>query len=326
VIDNMSAIVLGRTEPEPGKREPLLHPDAIAYQEHYGFDFRPCRAYHPDRKGKDENLVGFFERDCLRGLSFESWEDLRRHVREWCARVNKRKHGTTGRVPDEAWLEEKHLLVRLPETGFALHREEPRAVAPDATLSIGGTLYSVPAVLANEVVTVRLYIHHFEVVDRAGKVALSRAYVDPREKGRLQLDPAHYASLSRRKGEKGRARRLDETFRARFSTLGPLVDGIARRMKSLAHVHLARLFRLADQYGDKAFLSAAERVQEAKRFDALAVERLLEREHPLQEDGTPPLAVLGGAGAILLDDVEPGSLDRFDLLDDDAGKGLAHGA
>lgn len=328
VIDNMSAIVLGRTEPEPGKREPLLHPDAIAFQEHYGFKFRPCRPRHPDRKGKDENFVGYFERDCLRGLAFESWEDLRRHVRQWCANTaNKRKHGTTGRVPDEAWLDEKDLLVRLPEARFAVHRAEPRAVGPDSTLSIGGTLYSVPAVLANETVTVRLYLHHFEVVDRAGKIAFSRGYVDPKDKGRLQLDPTHYSSLQRRRGERGRARRLDESFRMRFPTLGPLVDGIARHMKSLAHVHLAALLRLADRYGQDAFLSAALRVQAAKRYDSLAVERLLEREHPLVEGDMPPLAVIGGTGAVLLDDVDEGSLDRFAALDGEGGEEAPdHGA
>lgn len=31
VIDNMTSIVLGQTEPEPGKRRPILHPDALSY-------------------------------------------------------------------------------------------------------------------------------------------------------------------------------------------------------------------------------------------------------------------------------------------------------
>lgn len=316
VIDNMTSIVLGQTEPEPGKRRPILHPDALSYQKHYGFEFRPCRPYHPDRKGEIEALVGFFERDCVRGHSFETWADLRRHVRDWCEKIaNKRKHGTTGLVPDEAWLEEKDLLIRLPETRFAVHRDEPRSVGPDSTLSISGTLYTVPATLANATVIVRLYAHHFEVLDLAGRIAFTRGYVDPQDKGKLQLVPAHYDSLTRKKGERGRTRRLDDSFRARFPTLGPLVNGITRRMKSLAHVHLAALFRLADRYGAAAFLEAALRVQEAKRFDSLAVERLLEREHPLVEGAVPPLAVIGGAGAVLLDEVEEGSLDRFDALD-----------
>lgn len=314
VVDNITAIVLGRTEVEPGKRKPIFHPNAIQFAEHHGFDFAPCREYHPDRKGKDENLVGFFERDFIRGARFASWEELRRRAREWCATIaNTRKHGTTGRVPDEVWRDEERVLLRrLPAAPFSVHRVEPRAVAPDATLSIGGTLYTVPAALSNTTVSVRLHAHHFEVVDAAGQVTMARSYVDPKDKGKLQLDPAHYASLPRGgRRERGRAKRLDETFRTRFPGLGPLVDGITKRMKTLAHVQLAALLRLAARYDAATFLAAATRVQEAGRFDALAVQRLLERE-PLPEEPIPPL---GGAGAVLLAEVEEGSLDRFDVLD-----------
>jgi transposase len=320
VPDNMTTIVLGRTQVEPGKREPILHPNAIAYAKHYDFKWRPCEYRHPDRKGKDESLVGFFERDCIRGSSFESWEDLRRHVREWYSKANKRKHGTTGLVPDEVWqTTERELLARLPAERFSVHHHEPRAVGPDSTLSIGGTLYTVPCGLANTVVTVRLFAHRFEVVDPAGKIAFSRGYVDPRDKGKLQLDPTHYASLPKRRGQgRGTRKRLDETVRARFPTLGPLVDGIARRMKTLAPIHYGRLLRLASRYGERAFLAAALRVQEAKRYDALAVQRVLEREQPLADEA--PLPLLGGAGSVLLADVDEGSLDGYARLDDDPAR------
>jgi transposase len=320
VPDNMTTIVLGRTEVEPGKREPILHPNAIAYAKHYDFKWRPCEYYHPDRKGKDESLVGYGERDFFRGSSFESWEDLRRRVREWCSEIaNKREHGTTGLVPDEVWrTTERELLSRLPAERFSVHHHEPRAVGSDATLSIGGTPYTVPCELANTVVTVRLFAHRFEILDVTGKVAFARGYVDPRDKGKLQLDPSHYASLPKRGKGRGKRARLDEALRARFPALRPLVDGIAQRMKTLAPVHYGRLLRLAARYGDPAFLAAALRVQEAKKYDALAVERVLEREQPLPDEA--PLPLLGGAGAVLLADVEEGSLDDYAKLDDDPEK------
>jgi transposase len=315
VIDNITAIVLGRTFVD-GKRKPLLHPVAEEFAEHHGFEFWPCAPADPDRKGKDENFVGYFERDFIKGSTFTSWEDLRRRAREWCKNVaNKRTHGTTGLVPEVAWRErERDLLTRLPETSFAVHRDEPRAVAPDSTLSIAGTLYTVPAQLANTVVTVRLFAHHFEVVDREDRVALTRSYVDPRDKGKLQLDPEHYEVLRRPGRDRGRRQRLDDQLRERFPTLAPLLDGIARRMKTLAHVHLGVLVRLASRYGDAAFLAAATRVQEASRLDVYAVARVLERDHPFLDE-VPPVAALGGAGAVLLADVDEGSLDRFDVLD-----------
>jgi len=103
VVDNVTSIVLGRTHVD-GKSKPLFHPAAEAFAKHYGFSFKPCAPYDPDRKGEVESLVGYFERDCIQGSSFTSWEDLRKRAREWCRNVaNKRRHGTTGLVPEEVW-------------------------------------------------------------------------------------------------------------------------------------------------------------------------------------------------------------------------------
>ena len=60
-------------------------------------------------------------------------------------------------------------------------------------------------------------------------------------------------------------------------------------------------------------MAAATRAQEYRRFDAWAVERILERHYPLLDDA--PLAPLGGAGPIVLGEVEPGSLDDYSHLD-----------
>ena len=51
-----------------------------------------------------------------------------------------------------------------------------------------------------------------------------------------------------------------------------------------------------------------------RRFDARAVERILERHYRLQED--TPVAPLGGLGPLLLGEVEAGSLEDYSSLDD----------
>jgi hypothetical protein len=55
-------------------------------------------------------------------------------------------------------------------------------------------------------------------------------------------------------------------------------------------------------------------MQEARRFDAGAVRRVLEREHPLVDEDAPP-SPLGGQGPQLLGEVEPASLDDYEPLD-----------
>jgi hypothetical protein len=131
---------------------------------------------------------------------------------------------------------------------------------------------------------------------------------------KLLIDPSHYAALPRRQAGSS-ATRIDELFLRRFPQLAALLEGIAQRMKALAPVHLRALWRLADTYGEAAFLNAAQRALEYRRFNAEAVRRILEREHPLPDP--PPVTPMSSAARTLaqLSEVDPASLDSFAHLD-----------
>jgi transposase len=312
VFDSMSTIVLGRIG---SNGKPIWHPRFLDFAKYYGFEPFLCKVRDPDRKGKTEKFIRFLEDDCIRGAEFASFDELNGRVHDWIDNIaNRRTHGTTGLVPDEVWLSERDFLIRLPETRFAVHEDAVRQVGPDATVWIQGTPYTVPAQLANRSAAVRLYAEHFEVMNRSGQIAFSRRYVEAGDKGRLQIDPAHYATLpGRHPGPAGT--RIDDLFLKRFPQLAGLVEGIAKRMKSLAPIHLRALWRLADLYGEPAFLSAAARVLDFRRFNAEAVRRILERDYPLPEP--PPVTPMSPAARTLalLSEVEPGSLDSFAHLD-----------
>lgn len=194
-----------------------------------------------------------------------------------------------------------------------------RQVGPDATVSIVGTLYTVPHHLAGRSVAVRLYAEHFEVLDRQGRVALSRRYVADEDKGKLQIDPTHYLGLPHGPrgggGEGGSgASALDQALLKRFPSLAPLVEGITVRMKSLAHIHLKALWRLAETHGDAHFLAASTRAQDYRRYSAQAVGRILDRIDPLPAE--PPLPVDAATRArATLGEVDPGSLEQYGHLD-----------
>jgi transposase len=314
VLDNMSTAVLGRLSAD-GKV--LWHPRFVEFLTYYGCQPFACRVRDPDRKGKKEKSFRLVWDDFLKGTPFASWDDLDQRRRVWLDETpgvgNCRVHGTTRRVPNEAWAEERPLLIRLPEQRFPVHEQAARIVDRDSTLSIRGTRYTVPAHLASRSVAVRLFAEHFEVLDAQGRVAFCRAYVSDADKGKLIIDPTHYASLPRRPPGAGSGERLDVAFVTRFPALVPLVDGIKLRMKSLAHVHIRALLRACDQYGQDAFLAAATRAQSFRRFDAGAVVRILEQNHPLPDGG--PLAPLSGTGPVVLGEVEPSSLDTYAHLD-----------
>lgn len=318
VMDNMTTAVLGRIGPD---RKVLWHQRLLDFSTHYGFEPFACAVMDPDRKGKDEKVFRLVWDDLLKGTRFQSWDDLDARRRVWLDETpgcgNRRVHGTTRQVPNEAWQEERELLIRLPAQRFAVHEQSVRLVDADSTLSVRGTRYTVPATLANRAAAVRLFAEHFEVLDQDGHIAFSRRYVADADKGKLIIEPTHYALLPRRRNDGGSGgERLDEAFGRRFPALLPLVDGLKQRMKTLAPIHLRALIRLADQYGEPDFLAAATRVMQYRRYDATAVRRILEQEHPLviPESGS----TLGSIGPAILGEVDSGSLDAYSRLDRDA--------
>jgi hypothetical protein len=226
----MATVVLGRVGPG---REPIWNPRFIEFARYYGFEPYLCKVRDPNRKGCIEKFLHFVERDFVRGSEFASLDDMNAAARRWLDEVaNQRRHGTTGLVPAEAWLEERDLLIRLPERPFAgACAVELRKVGRDSTLSLRGTTYTVPARLARTTVSVRLYSGHFEVLDPGGAVAFSRGYAAGEERGRLQLDPEHYRDLPHGpEGRGGLALRLEEAFLARFPTLADFYAGLRRRI------------------------------------------------------------------------------------------------
>lgn len=315
VHDGMATAILGRLGPNG---EPIWNPRFLDFARHYGFEPFPCRVRDPDRKGKKEKSFRLLWDDFLKGSEFDSWEDLKERLRLWLDHTpetaNQRVHGTTRLVPNEAWLSERDFLIQLPETRFAVYRDEVRLVDQDSTLSIDGTRYTVPAELANRSVAVRLYAEHFEVVNRHERVVFSRRYVADKDKGKLQIDPTHYDSVGRRPRH-AFAGRIDEHFLRRFPSLAPLVEGLKLRMKAIAHVHIHALLRLASRYGEEALLEAATHVQEHNRFDAYAVKRILERDHPLPEGDLPIFPQNGARAAVLLGEVDGGSIDNYSHFD-----------
>jgi transposase len=313
VLDNMATAVLGRFGPD---RKVLWHPRFLDFARHYGFLPFACRPRDPDRKGKKEKSFRLVYDDFLKGTDFESWDDLDVRRRIWLDETaevgNLRVHGTTRRIVNQAWREEQPFLIQLPDKRFAVHEDGVRVVDADSTLSMNSTRYTVPSTLANHSVAVRIYAEHFEVLDPQGHVAFSRTYVPDEDKGRLQIDKTHYVAVPRRPRVPG-GERLDEALVQRFPDLASLVQGLRLRFKSLAPIHYRALIRLGDRYGEQAFLEAALRAQQYRRFDAVAVERILAHDHPLSEHDRP--TPLTGIGPLVLGEVEEGSLDTYARLD-----------
>jgi len=313
VFDNLATAVLGRYGPD---RKVIWHPTFLDFARHYGFDPFACEVRDPDRKGKKEKSFRLVGDDFLKGSQFDSLDDLNQRLMVWLDETpeaaNQRLHGTTGVVPNRAFEAERELLIPLPEKRFPVYEQVIREVDQDATVSIAGKCYVVPDCFATRrSVGVRLFAEHFELIDPQGQVGFSRRYAPETDPRKLIIDQT--AQATRRRRPRGDGKRLVDAFAQRFANLVPFLTGLQLRMKGLAPVHVRALLRLSQRYGEDAFIQAVTRAQEYHRFDAHAVERILERHATPLDDEL--LAPLGGVGAVLLGDLDPGSLDTYAHLD-----------
>ncbi len=307
VYDNMTTVTLGRQGGEI-----LWNPGFIKFARHYMFEPYLCRVRDPNRKGKVENPFIHVERDFLLGRKFTSWEELEQETIKWLARVvNCRLHGTTKKIPKEAWLVERDFLTALPEAEYPVYREELRPVYDDGLISLDGTKYSVPinGIGNSGSVMVRVHPHYIEVLNHAGQVVAT--HNKPDWPGGVILNPDHYASIKRT--PKRNMGEMERRFLLLFPGTEAFLLGLKKRMKTLAHLHLRELFRLVGLYGEESVKAAIAHAEEYHNFNGYAVKRILGDRYPLispdaqaNEEGlTPP----GGPGQI--DDVEVGTFSEY---------------
>jgi len=304
VYDNQTTVTLGRIG-----REPLWNPAFLEFAKFYGFKPHACKVGHKERKGKVERPFGWIESDFLRGKVFTSWEDLNEQAHVWLETIaNVRKHTTLGRYVHELYAEEKLFLIALPATDFPTERREVRKVAKDGYVALDGSFYPAPSRLVGQFVTVRIYPSRVEILDGRGQVAA--VHVIPTAPRRIPSPPeaplGSAAPLS--------TTALETGFLARFPGAESFLVGLKRRMNALTPIHLRRLERLVEIYGETLVARAIDRAMAYRNFNSLSVSRILERAHPNVVPEPPAEPLLAGPEVLgLLDDVDSGSPQDYTL-------------
>jgi transposase len=127
------------------------------FADYWGFTPRLCRPYRPQTKGKVESGVGYLRKNFLCGREATDFEDLRSQLRIWRSEVaHRRVHGTTHRIVEDAWQEEKpHLQSREGRLPYPYEPMETRKVARDAYINYRANRYSVPWQLVGQSIAVQ---------------------------------------------------------------------------------------------------------------------------------------------------------------------------
>ena len=169
LFDNMKQVVLGRDE------QGLVqwHPRFADFAAQVGFRPRACRPRRAQTKGRVERVIRYIRENFWPGRRFVNIADLNEQARAWCAKANRRVHGTTQEVPAEQLALER--LQPLPERKRVEHLlGTVRKVSRDGFVSWGGSRYGVPWQWAGSQVVVKDRGSHLEIWTAMGDQCICR--------------------------------------------------------------------------------------------------------------------------------------------------------
>jgi hypothetical protein len=181
----------------PGVAVPL-HPEAVAFAEHYGFTIDVLAAYRPTGKGRVERQVIIVRDHVIAGRSFDSIAELDGAFAGWLPIRRGQVHRTHGQVISVRAEPDRAALLPLPERPYLVTDKHLRRVGKDCLVSFEASFYSVPAKQIRAGQQVQLSVDGETVTIRAlgadggGWLA---THPRARKRGSWVVDPAHWDGL-----------------------------------------------------------------------------------------------------------------------------------
>jgi len=162
IIDNPKSLVIENLK----NAEPKFNIDALHLATHIGTELNPCVPSRAQTKGKIEKPYQYIDEHFIKGNSFRNMTELNKSGKEFMQNWNEKTHGTTKKIPNRAYEEERKYLLPLPAKRFIKMELERRKVSLDSLISVQGKKYSVPVQYVGKEVQFRIvYGYKIEIYD-----------------------------------------------------------------------------------------------------------------------------------------------------------------
>jgi hypothetical protein len=211
---------------------------------HIGTELNACQPYRARTKGKIEKPYQYIEEQFIKGSSFDSMEELNEEGKSFIAQWNEEVHGTTKRIPNEMYEEEKHTLLPLKNTRFMHVDLKDRKVSLDSLVSVDGNKYSVPVKYVDKIVKIRVvYGYKLEIYNRSMKLISVHSF--QKDKRNPFRKEEHYAPITQPVSKS-----IPEIKRQFESTFNNGQDYLIEASKVLQQpsYHAREILKLKDMY------------------------------------------------------------------------------
>lgn len=276
IVDNLKAVVQ-RADPT----EPLLNPSFQEYAQARGFVVDTARVRKPQDKARVERAIRDVRDDCFAGERLRDLAAARERALRWSRdEYGARRHGTTGRMPREHFLNvEAPALLPPPSAPFDVPKWVSPKVGRDHFVQVERALYTMPTRTIGWTLRVRVDRKIVRFYDPWGRLIRQCERLEP---GQRRTDPTDFPQEKR-----AYAMRDIEFLQKQADERGPAIGAFARRLFTLPlpwtkmrAVH--GLLGLARRFGDERVDRCCE---VALAHDMLSLRRL---RTMVERDVSPP--------------------------------------
>lgn len=252
--------------------QPLYNPAFISFITHYRCRPIACRPGSAKTKGKVERPFDYVEKNLLNARDFQDMDDLRQTGRWWLInRAEVRIHETTGRAPQQLFLEqEKQALLPLPVHPYDACEVALRVCRTDGFIEHETNLYSVPFEHVADIVTLKATEHEvFIYSPHMKKIACHER--KPSGAGVVVEEPAHRKSAKVRYGLEP----VKESFLQLGEGAAEFLEGLKQRHPRNCGFQARYILRLKERYHADDIHAALRRAIKYYAFDGKSIERIL---------------------------------------------------
>lgn len=278
LYDNLKSAVLER------KSDAIrFHPRLLALADHYGFEPRPVAPRRGNEKGRVERAIRYLRTAFFPLRQALDLDNLNREAFHWCLHVASRRPWPQDRrrTVEQAYQQEKPLLLAPPAEPFPCHELVEAAVGRTPYVRFDANRYSIPQDRIDRTLTVVADVERLRIFDRQELVA---AHQRCWGKNQLVEQSDHLDALWRSKRQARLHRAQDRLLRA-VPRAETLLEELAKRQRHLKTA-VERLLRLLDEHGAQELEAAIAEALEAGSPHPETVRLVLDRKRHAR--GQPP--------------------------------------
>jgi hypothetical protein len=234
-------------------------------------------------KGRVERAIRYLRGSFWPLRAHLDLDALNREADRWCREIASRRPWPQDRrrTVEQAYHQERRLLVPLPAEPFPCHETLAVAVRRTPYVAFDANRYSVPHDRIARTLTVLADLAEVRILDRHELVARHRRSWD---KAQVIENPAHLAALRRAKHKARQGRDLNRLLRA-VPAAETLLAALGQRQHHLATA-VNRLLRLLDEHGRDELQAAIAEALDAGSPHPDTVRLVLDRRR--HRRGQPP--------------------------------------